>query len=104
MNDITRRRFVGSTLGGVAVAIIPLAARAAPHVAEDDETAVALGYRHDTRQVDAAKFPKHKPEQRCVNCSLFQGAATDEWGGCAMFGRKHVAAAGWCNVWAKMPG
>lgn len=102
---MTRRRFVGHALGcGVAIAIVPLGASAAPHVAEDDETAVALGYRHDTRQVDGQKYPKHRPEQRCVNCSFYQGAASDEWGGCAMFGRKQVAAAGWCNAWNKIPG
>lgn len=103
MKDITRRRFVGHTLARAAViAIVPMAAVAAPHVAEEDETAVALGYRHDTRQVDGQKFAKHRPEQRCSNCSFFQGAATDEWGGCAMFGRKQVAAAGWCNAWNKI--
>jgi len=103
MNDINRRRFVRHGLGcGAALAIIPLAAKAAPHVSEDEETAMALGYRHDTRQVDAQKFSKHRPEQRCANCSFFQGASADDWGGCAMFGRKHVAAAGWCNAWNKV--
>jgi len=105
MSDRTRRAFIGRTLAfGSAVLVVPLGARAAARVSEDDETAVALGYRHDTLQVDKKRFPKHEAQQRCANCSFFQGAASDEWGGCAMFGRKHIAAAGWCSAWAKKPG
>ena len=105
MSDRTRRAFIGRTLAfGGAVFVVPLGARAAARVAEDDETATALGYKHDTLQVDKKRFPKHEAQQRCSNCSFFQGAASDEWGGCAMFGRKHIAAPGWCNAWAKKPG
>jgi hypothetical protein len=35
---------------------------------------------------------------------MWQGAAADPWAGCAMFGRKHIAAQGWCLAWAKKPG
>lgn len=106
MKPMSRRAFVtrGAACWTLAGAIIPIAAAAAAHVAEDDETAVALGYRHDTRQVDAKKFARHAADQRCGNCSFFQGGPQDEWGGCAMFGRKHVAAAGWCTAWNKLPG
>lgn len=70
-------------------------------VEESDETAVALGYRHDTKQVDGKKYPQHKPDQHCANCGFWQGAATDAWAGCAMFGRKQIAATGWCTAWKK---
>ena len=106
MTEKTRRIFIAQLIAsGCTAMAVPVVARAAPaHVEEDDETAVALGYRHDTQKVDTKRFPNHTPAQRCSNCSFFQGAATDEWAGCAMFGRKHIAAAGWCSAWAKKPG
>ena len=39
---------------------------------ESDPVATALGYKEDTTKVDAAKYPMHKPEQRCDNCALYQ--------------------------------
>jgi hypothetical protein len=106
MTHTTRRIFIRRTFAGTcAVLAVPLAARAAPsRVDEADETAQALGYRHDTNKVDARRYPNHSASQRCSNCSFYQGAASDEWGGCAMFGRKHIAGAGWCSAWAKKPG
>jgi hypothetical protein len=73
-------------------------------VEETDETAVGLGYRHDTRQVDASKYPQHKADQTCSNCQFWQGAATDSWAGCSMFGRKQIAAGGWCLAYKKVGG
>ena len=106
MSDTTRRIFIARGIaGGCAAIAIPLATQAAPsRVEESDETAVQLGYKHDTRKVDKARFPKHSPAQTCTNCGLYQGAASDEWGGCAMFGRKQVAGPGWCLAWVKKPG
>jgi hypothetical protein len=103
----TRRVFllrVATAGAGAALLAAAPAAHAAPHVEENDDTAVALGYRHDARRVDAAKFPKDHAGEKCLDCSFFQGAPADEWAGCAMFGRKHINAAGWCNAWAKKPG
>ncbi len=91
--------------GGAAAAGAGLAhAQAGAHVEESDETAVTLGDKHDTTKVDAAKYPKHAATQHCANCSFWQGKPDEAWAGCAMFGRKHVANAGWCQVWAKPPG
>ena len=103
MKDTTRRIFLVRTLaGGCTALVVPALTRAAAsRVEEADETAVALGYRHDTNKVDTQRFPKHSTAQNCANCSFFQGSAGDDWGGCAMFGRKHIAAAGWCSAWAK---
>ena len=106
MTDTTRRIFIARSLaGGCAVAGIGFAnpARAAAHVEETDETAVALGYHHDTKQTDAKKYPNHTPQQRCVDCAFWQGTPTDAWAGCAMFGRKQVAAGGWCSAFSKKP-
>ncbi len=99
---VTRRVIVLRSLAGAGALLgAPHAARAeAAKVEESDETAVALGYKHDTTKIDGKRFPKHAATQRCNNCALYQGAAADAWGGCAMFGRKHVAGAGWCSAWA----
>jgi hypothetical protein len=60
-----------------------------------------LGYVADTAKADSKKFPKHTKDQKCNNCALFQGKATDAAGGCPLFGVKQVTAAGWCSAWAK---
>ena len=106
MNPSNRRVFIGRALaGGGALLAVPVIVRAAPpRVEESDETATALGYKHDTKKVDSQRYPKHSPAQTCSNCSFFQGGSSDEWAGCAMFGRKQIAAGGWCSAWAKKPG
>ena len=103
MNDITRRIFVARSLSGGCALALPLLALAAGHVEETDETAAALGYRYDTQRVDQKKYPNHTPQQRCTACSFWQGAPTDAWAGCAMFGRKQVAAEGWCSAFSRKP-
>lgn len=77
-------------------------ARAQAKVDEADETAVALGYKHDTTKVDAKKYPAHSADQKCHNCQFWQGSQTDAWAGCAMFGRKQIATNGWCSAWRKV--
>ncbi len=89
-----RRVFMLSVASAAAVA--PLAVQAQKKVEESDDNAIALGYKHDTSKVDGAKYAQHKKEQQCNNCSFWQGSKTDEWAGCAMFGRKQIAAKGWC--------
>lgn len=93
-----RRGFIG-----LALAAGPAFAQRGAHVEESDEQAVALNYRHETGSVDKAKFPRHDAGQRCSNCSFWQGKPEDAWAGCAMFGRKHIANAGWCQAWSKQP-
>ena len=106
MTNTSRRRFIiiSAASAGACVSASTAYAQAGAHVDEADEQAVALGYRQDTTKVDAKKYPKHNPTQHCANCSFWQGKPDDAWAGCAMFGRKHVAKAGWCQVWAKAPG
>lgn len=70
---------------------------------ESDPVATALGYKEDTTKVDAAKYPMHKPEQRCDNCALYQSKPGETSGPCAAFAGKIVTAGGWCSVWAKKP-
>ena len=68
---------------------------------EKDPQAVALGYVADTTKADKKKYPKHDNAQKCNNCALYQGKATDAAGGCPLFGTKQVAGPGWCSAWAK---
>ena len=67
-------------------------------VDENSPQAKSLNYRHDAKEV---KDPKHKPDQFCHNCQLYQGKATDPWGPCVLFGGNLVASKGWCNAWVQ---
>ena len=66
-----------------------------------DPMAIALGYVEDTTKADQKKYPNHKPDQKCNNCALYQGKATDKMALCPAVGNKNVVAAGWCSAWAK---
>ena len=70
-------------------------------VDEKDPQAVALGYVNDTTKADTKKFPKHSNDQKCANCQLFQGKASDASAPCTLFAGKHVAGNGWCSAWVK---
>ena len=104
MNACHRRVFLLRVAAVGASAPSVAFAQAGAHVDEASEQAVALGYRHDSATVDAKKYPQHAATQVCGGCSFWQGAASDPWAGCAMFGRKQVAHGGWCMAWAKPPG
>lgn len=97
-----RRVFLLRAVAATSLAGAATAALAQTKVEESDETAVGLGYKHDTTKVDARKYPQHRADQKCNNCQFWQGSATDAWAGCSMFGRKHIAAAGWCLAWKKV--
>lgn len=100
MNTLSRRHFVCAFVAAPTA----LRAQTPARVDEAGEQAAALGYKHDTTQVDTVKYPQHKATQRCSNCSFFQGKPDEAWAGCAMFGRKQIAGPGWCVAWAKAPG
>jgi len=93
-----RRRFLAllAVCGTVAIAR-PAMADLVP-LPETDPTAQALGYKIDGSQVDTAKFPKHTPQQLCINCNFFQGAGGT--GPCQLFPGKSVSAKGWCSAYA----
>lgn len=97
MQPTERRRFMACIAGlGWAAA-----ARAQPAtVDEADGVAKVLGYRADSRQVDAAKYPQHQAGQQCGNCHFFQGKAGDAQGPCPYFGGRVVSARGWCVAYA----
>jgi hypothetical protein len=102
MSQTTRRTFLMQVACGSAIgAGATMSAHAQARLDEKDPQAVALGYVHDTTKVDKKRFPRHTNDQRCNNCALYQGKATDPWGGCPLFGAKQVAGPGWCSAWAK---
>ena len=97
-----RRVFLLRAVAATSLVDAAAAAQAQAKVEESDDTAVGLGYKHDTTKVDGKKYPQHTADQKCNNCQFWQGSATDAWAGCSMFGRKHIAAAGWCLAWKKV--
>lgn len=98
----TRRTFLiatGTLTAAAATGRVAYAQTA--RLVETDPQAVSLGYRHDTNKVDKVKHPKHAATQNCANCALYQGKASDKWGGCPLFPGKQVSANGWCSAWVK---
>lgn len=101
MTSSNRRVFLLQAAAcGAALTAVQAQAQGAK-VDEKDPAAVGLGYVADTTKADGKKYPKHSNEQKCSNCALFQGKATDTAGACPLFAGKQVAAAGWCSAWAK---
>jgi hypothetical protein len=78
-----------------------LALAADPDLLDTDPQAVALGYKQNTTQVDAKKYPKHTADQHCANCQLFQPMGAAATGHCPLFAGKLVHTTGWCSAWAK---
>lgn len=105
MND--RRRFLfrmaACASAPALLATRVFAADAPVKLEESDPVATALGYKEDTTKVDAAKYPNHKPDQKCDGCLLYTGKAGEATGPCTAFGNKLVTAAGWCSAYAKKP-
>ena len=99
---IPRRVFLLRLVASGAAITSSTALLAQTKVDEADDGAVALGYKHDGATVDTKKYPQHKPEQKCNNCQFWQGKPTDAFAGCSMFGRKQIAAAGWCLAYKKI--
>jgi len=101
MSQTNRRVFLMQVAACGSVLTAGAAKAQAAKVDEKDPQAVALGYVADTTKADKKKFPKHANDQKCNNCALYQGKATDAAAGCPLFGTKQVAGAGWCSAWAK---
>ena len=74
---------------------------AMPLVEETAAQAVALGYVADHTRADKVKFKSYVAGHQCSSCALYLGKVGDTEGACPLFPGKHVAAAGWCNSWAK---
>lgn len=102
--DKQRRTFMFvATAAGLGVAGVPsaFAQKPLPMLDEADATAKALGYVANNKKVDVKKHPNFKPDQKCTNCTLYAGKATDKAAACPLFQGKLVAGDGWCISWAK---
>ena len=81
MSITNRRVFLMQVAACGSVLTVAGAQAQAVKLDEKDPQAVALGYVADSAKADNKKFPKHAVDQKCNNCSLYQGKATDAWGG-----------------------
>ena len=97
----TRRTFIMMQVAACGSLLAGTQAMAQAKLDPKDPMAVALGYVEDTTKADKKKYPNHKPDQKCNNCALYQGKATDKQALCPAVGNKPVVAAGWCSAWAK---
>jgi hypothetical protein len=102
MSEKNRRVFLMQVVAGSTALIASRAMAQAPaRLPETDPQAAALGYKEDTTKVDAKKYPKHDKAQKCSNCQLYTGKASEAYGPCSIFPGKVVAANGWCTAWVK---
>jgi hypothetical protein len=76
------------------------AAEELPHLTDANPAAASLDYTEDTSTVDARKFPKHTPEQRCANCKFFQAASGAQYAPCRLYPGNAVNVNGWCAGYA----
>ena len=95
----SRRIFLMTLAAGGAALALP--AYGQTKLDPKDPQAAGLGYVPDATKTDVKKYPKYAAGQVCTNCALYQGKASDAWGGCPLFAGKQVAGKGWCNAWAK---
>lgn len=102
-NPMTARRQFIQWIPAAGLALMAARSAQAEMVGDKDANAVALGYVADATKADKAKFKTYAAGQKCSNCQLYQGKATDAAGGCPLFGAKQVAGPGWCSAYAKKP-
>lgn len=101
---LNRRQFVGGSamlIASTAACRVTAGSHEAARLSEDDPSAVALKYVHDAAQADASQRGE---KELCSNCQLYKGSDGAEWGPCAIFPGKEVAAKGWCTAWVASSG
>lgn len=87
---------------GIAGLHAPAARAAIKKVEETEPKATAIGYRHDSSKVDQKRYPKHDPEQKCLNCLAWAPEKpSDEWGECDLMSDRLVYRTGWCSSYKK---
>ena len=84
-------------VGGCAMAIGVKASKAAEKLSQDDPYAKSMGFRYDTKTVDEARWTRHKPDQQCAKCQLWDGKPTDAFAPCSFFGDRLTPNGGWCK-------
>ena len=71
-----------------------------PHLTDANPAAASLNYTEDASSVDARKFPKHTPDQRCAKCKFFQATAGTRYAPCSLYPGNAVNENGWCAGYA----
>jgi len=105
MSNFNRRIFIIKVaVGGTGLASSSIVAAAPKRVEETEPKAVSLGYRHESAQVDKAKFPKHSADQKCNNCIAWLGKPSDPTAECDLIVDRLVANGGWCSSYVKKKG
>jgi len=99
MTQSNRRVFMMQAAVGASALAACGAAMAQAKVDEKDPQAKGVAYVADASKADKAK--RKDANAFCNNCALYQGKASDAWGGCGIFPGKQVAGKGWCSAWAK---
>jgi High potential iron-sulfur protein len=101
MTTSNRRTFIIHAAVGSAALCCGSAMAAPKKIEENDPKGASLGYRHDSAQVDAKRFPKHTPAEKCNNCMAWLGKSSDAWAECDLTPDKLVANGGWCSSYVK---
>jgi High potential iron-sulfur protein len=98
MSQNNRRVFM-MQIAAASTAMVTGTARAeAKKLEESEPQAIALGYKDDSRNVDAKRFPKHAASQSCANCTIWIGKE-GTGGKCHVFGSRLLSGTGWCSQW-----
>jgi len=86
------------------VALIVIIGGSLVRIAELSKGGGAIAERLGGRLVGATtKDAAHKAGAHCANCALYTGKAGAKQGGCGIFPKNSVHAAGWCKSWVKKP-
>ena len=109
MANCSRRNLFKLAGAGSLALILPATTRFGAAFAQErldpsSPQASALGYVHDTSEVDSGKWASHSADQNCANCQLAQNVDDGEWIGCSIFPGKKVNRNGWCSAWVKAQG
>lgn len=101
MKTTNRRTFVLHAVAAGGAFACGHATAAIKKIEESEPKAVSLGYKHDSAQVDAKRFPKHTAGEKCNNCMAWLGKPTDPWAECDLTADRLVSNTGWCSSYVK---
>jgi High potential iron-sulfur protein len=103
MSTSNRRTFMMQiAVGSTALACGRAAQAVSKKIEENEAKATSLGYRHDSTQVDAKRFPKHTPAEKCSGCMAWLGKPADAWAECDLMADRLVSSTGWCSSYVKL--
>lgn len=105
MPSSNRRHFVLRLVAGSSVLAAPALQaaeekkpRSTVKLTETEAYPRSMGFKFDTTQVDAKRYPRHDAAtQECSKCQLYSGEPGEEWGPCSFYGGRLVPVKGWCR-------